>query len=113
MTRTFIQTKEFSDRWDDLGIDDEVLRLLEIEIMKHPEKFPVMKGTGGLQKARIALDNKGKSGGARVCFVDFLAAETVYFISVYEKKEKENLSKEERNEIKKYVEMLKHCLKEA
>ena len=46
-----------------LGYDDE-----RIDIMEHSDKYPVMKGTGGLRKARIALDdnNKGKSGGARV-----------------------------------------------
>ena len=67
MTRTFIQTLEFSRNWDNLGFDDDDLRLLEIDIMEHPDKYPVMKGTGGLRKARIALDdnNKGKSGGAR------------------------------------------------
>ena len=110
MTRTFIQTHEFSHKWDELGCDDEDLRLLELEIMNNPKKFPVIKGTGGLQKARISLDNKGKSGGARVCFVDFVFAETVYLITVYGKKEKENLSKSDRNEVKKAIESLKKSL---
>lgn len=111
MTRTFIQTHEFSRNWDDLGFDDDDLRLLEIDIMKHPKKYPVIKGTGGLRKARITLDdNKGKSGGARVCFVDFILEETVYFITFYSMKEKDNLSMEERNEIKKAIEMLKKNL---
>lgn len=110
MTRTFIQTKEFSRNWDNLGFNDEDLRLLEIDIMKNPDKYPVMQGTGGLRKARVALENKGKSGGARVCYVDFVFAETVYLITVYGKKEKDNLSKEERNEVKKVIEMLKNSL---
>ena len=49
MTRTFIQTVEFSRRWDDLGFDDEDLRKLEFDIMKNPEKYPVMRGTGSLR----------------------------------------------------------------
>ena len=106
MTRTFIQTHEFTRNWDNLGFDDEDLRLLELEILKNPNKFPIMQGTGGLRKARIALDNKGKSGGARVCFVDFVLAETIYLITVYGKKEKDNLSKEERNEIRKLIDAL-------
>ena len=112
MTRTFIQTHEFSRNWDAMGFTDEDLKQLEIDIMKNPDKYPVMKGTGGLRKARIALDdsNKGKSGGARICFVDFVFASTVYLITVYSKKEKENLSKEERNEIKKAIEALKKSL---
>ena len=32
MTRTFIQTPEFSRNWDSLGFDDDDLRLLEIDI---------------------------------------------------------------------------------
>jgi hypothetical protein len=107
MTRTFIQTQEFSRRWDNLGLDDELLRILELEIMKKPHQFPVMRGTGGLQKARISLDNKGKRGGARVCFVDFVFAEAVYLITVYSKQEKDNLSKAERNNVKKMIDVLK------
>ena len=45
-----------------------------------------------------------------VCFVDFVFAETVYLITVYPKKAKDNLSKEERNEIKKVIEALKKSL---
>lgn len=110
MKRTFIQTREFSSKWDSLGLDDETLRLLEIDIMKYPDKFPIMQGTGGLRKARVPIQNKGKSGGARVCFVDFIMAETVYLITVYSKKEKDNLSKEERNKIRKTIETLKLSL---
>ena len=110
MTKTFIQTLEFSRRWDDLGFDDEDLRKLEQDIMLSPDKYPIIRGTGGLRKARIAFDNKGKSGGARVCYVDFVFAETIYLITVYGKKEKDNLSKEERNEIKKAIGILKKNL---
>lgn len=110
MTRTFIQTTEFSRNWDRLGFDNEDLRILELNIMENPDRYPIMRGTGGLRKARIAIDNKGKSGGARVCFVDFVFAETVYLITVYGKKEKDNLSKEERNNIKKVIEALKMSL---
>lgn len=111
MTRTFIQTLQFSRRWDELGLNDDDLKLLESDILQDPEKYPIIRGTGGLRKARIPLDNnKGKSAGARVCYVDFVFAETVYLITVYGKKEKDNLSSQERNEIKKYILELKKIL---
>ena len=110
MTRTFIQTMEFSRRWDKLGFDDEDLRLLENEIMSNPKKYPVIKGTGSLRKARIAFENRGKSGSARVCYVDFVFAETVYLITVYGKKEKDNLSLQERRIIKNAIEVLEKSL---
>ena len=87
-----------------------MLNGVELDIMNNPDKYPIMQGTGGLRKARISLDNKGKSGGARVCFVDFIFAETIYLITVYGKKEKANLTKEERNEVKKAIDLLKKSL---
>ncbi|WP_294241454.1 addiction module toxin RelE [Pseudobutyrivibrio sp.] len=110
MTRTFIQTTDFSRRWDKLGFTDEELRLLELDILRNPKKYPVIKGTGKLRKARIAFEGRGKSRSARICYVDFVFAETVYLITVYGKKEKDNLSKEERNNIKKAIECLENSL---
>ena len=46
----------------------------------------------------------------RVCYVDFVFAETVYLITVYGKKDKDNLSKEERNNVKKVIEALRKTL---
>lgn len=43
-------------------------------------------------------------------FVDFVVKETIYFITVYPKNEKENLSPKERNEIKKVIEILEKSL---
>lgn len=110
MTRTFVQTKEFSSNWDRLGFDDDDLRRLEWDIMTNPEKYPVMKDTGGLRKARFAFKGQGKSGGVRVCYVDFVIRETIYLITVYPKNEKDNLSKAERNEIRKMIALLENSL---
>lgn len=58
-------------------------------------------------KNSVDKNNEGKSGSARVCYVDFVVEEVIYLITVYQKKEKENLSKAERNEIRKLIEQLK------
>lgn len=110
MTRTFIQTDEFIKNWERLGLTDDDLRRLELEIMKNPQVEPVIQGTGKLRKMRFAFENKGKSGSSRVCYVDFLIHETVYLITVYSKNEKDNLSKAERNEIKKFIDILEKRL---
>lgn len=70
----------------------------------------MIQGTGKLRKMRFAFENKGKSGSSRVCYVDFLIHETVYLITVYSKNEKDNLSKAERNEIKKFIDILEKRL---
>ncbi len=113
MTRTFIQTEEFSKRWDRLGFDDDDLRKLELELLYDPEAYPVIRGTGGLRKIRVSFKNSGKSGSSRVCYVDFIADEIIYLITVYSKDEKDNLTRAECNEIKKAIGFLKASLKEG
>ena len=61
---------------------------------------------------RFAFPNGGKSGSVRVCYVDFVIQEAIYLVTVYSKKEKENLTQEERNNIKKMIKLLEESLKE-
>ena len=58
MTRTFIQTNEFSRNWDDLGFNDDDLRRLEWEILQNPKAGAVIPGTGKLRKLRFAFQGK-------------------------------------------------------
>lgn len=113
INRTFIQTREFSRQWEDLGFDDEDLRQLEIMIMQNPEAGVVMQGTGGLRKMRFAYEGRGKSGSARVCYVDFVAFDTVYLITAFGKSQKANLTKAERNNIKKAIDFLQEEIRQA
>ena len=103
MIRTFIKTDEFVKQWEKLGLTDEDLRKLELEILKNPQAGPVIRGTGGLRKLRFAYENKGKSGSTRICYVDYVIYETVYLITAYAKNEKDNLTESERNEIRKVI----------
>ena len=66
-----------------------------------------MPGTGGFRKVRVAMEGRGKSGGARVIY--FLHNETmpVYLLTVFAKNDKENLTQGERNELRKRVEEIR------
>ncbi|RRK31584.1 addiction module toxin RelE [Schaedlerella arabinosiphila] len=110
MTRTFIQTDEFVKNWERLGLTDDDMRRLELEILKNPKIGSVIRGTGGLRKLRFSFENKGKSGSTRICYVDFLLLETVYLITIYPKNEKDNLTKAECNNIKKMIDALEKTL---
>lgn len=57
MTRTFIQTQEFTKNWERLDLKDRDLRRLELEILKNPKVGKVIRGTGGLRKLRFAFEN--------------------------------------------------------
>ena len=110
MTKTFIQTDEFTRNWDELGLGDEDLRKLELELLKNPQNGSVIRGTGRLRKMRFAYRDKGKSGSVRVCYVDFVVQEAIYLITVYTKKEKDNLTAAERNNIRKMIQLLEENL---
>jgi hypothetical protein len=103
MKRTFIQTKEFSRHWDELGFSDQDLRRLENEILINPKVGNVIRGTGGLRKMRFAFEGRGKRSSSRVCYVDFEVHETVYLITVFAKADQENLTREERSNIRKVI----------
>lgn len=90
MTRTFIQTNEFVKKWEEMGLTDEDLRRLELEIMKNPHAGTVIQGTGGLRKMRFAFEGSGKRGSS--------------------KSEKDNLSRTECNEIKKLIGLLEKSI---
>lgn len=107
MIRSFIEVPLFSKRWKEIGLGEEELRKLQIMLLKDPESGPVMEGTGGIRKVRYPLENKGKSGSVRVCYTDFAEYEVIYLITAFEKKEQDNLTKEEKNVLKKLVKSLK------
>lgn len=113
MTRTFIQTSEFVDNWEKLRFTDHDLRRLELELLRNPKMGAIMRGTGGLRKMRFAFEDSGKSRSTRVCYVDFPNYKTIYLITVYPKSKKDNLSKIERNEIRKLIAILENSLRRS
>ncbi|MEE1264292.1 type II toxin-antitoxin system RelE/ParE family toxin [Ruminococcus sp.] len=106
MTREFVMLPEFDRKWKELGLTDRELKALQEELTINPQKGDLMQGTGGLRKIRVAFEGRGKSGSARVCYVDFAVYERIYLITAYAKDEKDNLSKAERNEVKKLIHIL-------
>ncbi len=107
ISRKFIESPVFTRKWFALGLTDAELLALEIELLKDPKCGDVMQGTGRLRKYRIAVkENAGKSGGARVLYIDFEVHKSIFLVDIFEKKEKENLTKEERNKIKKAIPIL-------
>jgi mRNA-degrading endonuclease RelE of RelBE toxin-antitoxin system len=49
----------------------------------------------------IASKNKGKSGGARVITHVYVAGSTVFLLSIYDKKEREDIDDKEMNDLLK------------
>lgn len=101
----FIETPIFEKRIKEIATDDE-LKDLQVDLIAQPTKGQIIQGTGGLRKVRMAKGDKGKSGGARVIY--FLATpEVIYFVLAYTKDEKDNLTAQEKSELKKITKLLK------
>lgn len=109
MTRSFIETPTFTSNWNELGLTDEDLRTLQNDLLENPKMGDAIPGTGGIRKIRIPMENKGKGkrGGARVIYIDVEIKEIIYFINVYSKNEKDNLTEDEKNAFKALVKILK------
>ncbi len=112
MTRSFVELPLFRSRWEDLGLTDVDLIRLQTELLADPKVGDVMRGTGGVRKMRFAFEHKGKSGGVRVIYIDFEVHEKIYLLTAYTKNEKENLTKEEQNEIRKLITILEKQLED-
>ena len=101
-------------KWDAFGLNDDDLRLLELDLLEQGDKHPVIKGTGGLRKWRIKIsNNKGKSLGVRVCYVNFLKLEIIYLITVYSKNEKDDITENEKKDFKQLIKLLEKALEKS
>ena len=110
IVRGFIESPRFHKRWFEFGFTEENLLQLQLVLLENPKTGSVMQGTGGLRKIRYAFEDRGKSGSVRVLYVDFEAHGRILLLNLFAKDEKENLSKEERNKIKKAMKELENEL---
>ena len=106
MTREFIYLPTFESKWKKLGLTDDDAFRLEHELLSNPLVGKVIEGTGGIRKMRFAVKGKGKSGSTRVIYIDFQVHKEIFFLDVYQKSDKEDLSDHEKSQLKKLVEFI-------
>jgi hypothetical protein len=80
---------------------------MELHVAENPEIHPVVAGTGGVRKARWGRQGKGKRGGVRVIYFYRSAADVVYFLDIYAKAVKEDLTPADKQQLKELVNRLK------
>ena len=66
-----------------------------------------MPETGGVRKLRWARQGSGTSGGFRVIYYFHSERIPLFLLALYGKNEKTNLTKTERNQMRKLTAMLK------
>lgn len=78
------------------------------DLLQSLEKQPMQQGTPlgkNCYKIRLAIKSKGKgkSGGARIITYVIVAETIIYLLSIYDKKNKETLTKKELDELLKQI----------
>jgi len=76
-------------------------RHLEYRLAVHPRAGPVVPGTGGVRKLRVAPAGRGKRGGIRVIYYYQSAKELVFLILAYAKSERVTLSGAEKQRMRR------------
>lgn len=84
-------------------MSDQDIEDLVNHLSSNPDAGDEMEGTGGCRKLRWAIrgNNKGKSGGVRTITLFTGENLPVFLITAFGKNQKSNLSKGERNDLKK------------
>lgn len=108
-SRHFVEIESFTSMWRQLALTDMDLAELEILLMQSPTAGAVMRETGGLRKLRFSPSrlNIGKSGAYRVTYLNIDQQRLIILLVVFDKSEKDNLTKEQRNNLRKVTELLK------
>lgn len=97
-----IETSIFTHQLEDLMPDDDY-RKLQAALVGNPELGQLIRGSGGLRKARWGLPGRGKSGGARVIYYWAVNDEELFMLLIYSKSEQDDLTPEQLKTIKRIV----------
>jgi mRNA-degrading endonuclease RelE of RelBE toxin-antitoxin system len=102
---TVVETPFFLRKAADL-LDEEERAKLVTFVGANPDVGDVIPETGGVRKLRWSARGKGKRGGVRVIYYFHSEAFPLLLLTVYAKNQKANLTKAERNDLKKLVPLL-------
>lgn len=115
MKRTIINSPLFTRIYDQLiaehKLSEQDFINFETELLKDPQQGTVIPGMDGLRKIRVKSTTKGKRGGFRLDYLDFPEHEILYYIVIYPKSVKDDLSSEEKKIILNMVHIIKKGVK--
>ena len=99
----FVEFPNFTKRVTEL-LDDEDYRRLQAALIVNPELGDLIRGTGGLRKARWSAEGRGKRGGMRVIYYWLTKRHQLLMLLIYPKSARDDLTANERKLLAKLVE---------
>ena len=101
----FVEAPAFM-RFRDEYLDDDGLAELQGYLASNPEAGDLVPGAGGIRKVRWKDQRrrKGRRGGLRVIYYCFLSEQEIWLLTLYDKDEATDLTKDEKDQLKKALE---------
>lgn len=85
-------------------LNDEEYRVLQWNLISHPEQGDLIPGSGGLRKLRWMAKGQGKRGGLRIIYYYRLSIPQLWLLILYGKNEVENIPNHILKKIKEELE---------
>jgi hypothetical protein len=98
----FLETSVFTRQIENLLTDDEYIEIQNL-LIKSPTAAPKIKGSGGIRKLKWKLQPHGKRGGVRILYFYHVQYEQILLLTIFSKHDKEDLTIEQLNKLKKLV----------
>jgi hypothetical protein len=101
----FVEAPAFSRHREDY-LDDEGFRELQEGLAANPEAGDLIPAAGGIRKLRWkdSRRSKGKRGGLRVIYYCFLSDEEIWLLTLYDKNQAADLTKDEKQQLRRALE---------
>jgi hypothetical protein len=108
----FIETTVFTDRLTRLT-SKETLYALQSDLLQDPTRWPVIQGTHGARKGRVADPEvrRGKSGSFRYLYLFLPHVERIYLIYLFSKDEQDNLTSAQKKGIARMCDLIREEVK--
>jgi len=97
-----VEARAFCNQVKGVLSEDEIATI-KIDLSLNPTGSPIIEGTEGVRKYRVACGNKGKSNGARVIYYYHDREMPICLLAVYQKSEKISLTDVEKAAMRRYV----------
>jgi mRNA-degrading endonuclease RelE of RelBE toxin-antitoxin system len=87
----FVETSRFTRQIKELLPDDEYRRF-QAALAENPDLGPLVRGGGGIRKARVAVGSRGKSAGARIIYYWAVGRSMILMLHAYSKNDVSDLT---------------------
>lgn len=85
-------------------LSEEEYRQFQTDLISNPEAGNIIQGSGGIRKIRWSGSGRGKRGGSRILYYWFDSHGLLLMLFIFNKNDKDDLSKEQIKTLRTIVE---------